>query len=262
MLPNARAIIRESFSLYKKNFKVFLPYVTLFFVPYVLISLMPIANVYIFSLLGGTSSGSGAMKMLSLLLIAIIYITLIIFVLWASTTLTRVMNDRCDTKEEKLILSTKEEMNKAKKYLWPLIITGLLTVLIVMGGTLMLLIPGIIFSLWYGFSSYAVMLDDKKGMEALNYSKSLVKGRWWGVFWRLLAPSFVIGIVTSLVQLILLFPFGFLTYYANVILINSLSTIVAIAVSSLLLPLGMAAPLILYRDLKNNKITDPELPQA
>lgn len=261
MLPNARAIIRESFSQYKKNFKVFLPYILIFFIPYVLVSLMPIANVYIFSMLGGASSGSSAMKMLGLSMIAVIYLTLIIFVLWASIALTRVMNEKFGSKEEKPVLSTKEEMNKAKKYLWPVLWTGLLTALIVIGGTLLLVIPGIIFSLWYSFSSYSAMLDDKKGMPALNYSKSLVKGRWWGVFWRLFAPGFVFGVISSLVQMVVLFPLSFLTYYSDNVLINSLSIIITLAVGSLLMPLAMSAPLILYRELKSNKVTATEMPK-
>jgi len=46
---------------------------------------------------------------------------------------------------------------------------------------LLLIVPGIIFSVYWMFATYAVVLQDKSGEGALKYSKAIVQGRWWKV---------------------------------------------------------------------------------
>jgi hypothetical protein len=58
------------------------------------------------------------------------------------------------------------------------------------------------------FGTYAVIFEGKKYMTALNFSKSLVSGRWWGMVWRVVAPSFVFSVIIQIVQKILLIPVG------------------------------------------------------
>jgi hypothetical protein len=66
---------------------------------------------------------------------------------------------------------------------WPASLSAnLLTVLIVAGLLLLLVVPGIIWSVYYVFVVYAVALRGLSGKKALDYSKSLVKGHWWEVF--------------------------------------------------------------------------------
>ncbi len=47
------------------------------------------------------------------------------------------------------------------------------------------------FSTLYLPSVYGVIFDKKKVFESLTWGKSLVQGRWWSVFWRILAPALV-----------------------------------------------------------------------
>jgi hypothetical protein len=55
-----------------------------------------------------------------------------------------------------------------------------------------LLIPGIIFAIWFFFSEYALIFDGFKGVAALKRSKGLVQGYWWAVFGRLI----LMGLIT------------------------------------------------------------------
>ncbi|GAI05360.1 unnamed protein product [marine sediment metagenome] len=64
---------------------------------------------------------------------------------------------------------------------------SLLTGLIVGLGFLLLIIPGIIFTIWFVFSTYTVICEDKKGFKALSRSKELVKGYWWPTAKRVFA---------------------------------------------------------------------------
>ena len=59
-----------------------------------------------------------------------------------------------------------------------LVIVSILQGLIVLGGILLLVIPGIIFIIWYAFATMAVILEEKRPREALAFSHSLVRGRF------------------------------------------------------------------------------------
>lgn len=68
----------------------------------------------------------------------------------------------------------------------PAIGTGIIEGLIVVFLMLLLIVPGIIWAGYYSFSIAVVSLRACAGKTALDYSKALVKGRWWGVVGRML----------------------------------------------------------------------------
>ncbi len=57
-------------------------------------------------------------------------------------------------------------------YWWVSIIIGLITV----GGLIPLIIPGIIFATWFGFTQLLVVTDDLRGFRALAASRSYARG--------------------------------------------------------------------------------------
>ncbi|MFZ5353102.1 MAG: hypothetical protein ACOZCL_10325 [Bacillota bacterium] len=86
--------------------------------------------------------------------------------------------------------------------------TFLLSGIIVLLMALLLIIPGIIWGVYYAFALFAVILRKEGGMDALGYSKSLVKNRWWKVFGILL--------LSSVVQIVLGASIGFITNFLPV----------------------------------------------
>ncbi|MDF2841128.1 MAG: hypothetical protein K0Q99_1900 [Clostridia bacterium] len=88
--------------------------------------------------------------------------------------------------------------------------TSLLGGFILVLFVLLLVIPGIIWSVYYAFLIQAVVLRNVGGTDALGYSKSLVKGQWWKVF----------GITTLILvlQLIISFAVGFIGGFLPAIL--------------------------------------------
>lgn len=67
------------------------------------------------------------------------------------------------------------------KYLsgfWVIIILSVF----LLGLYMLLIIPGIIFSVLWIFSFYAVVLSNKTGISALKYSRAIVSKKWWKVF--------------------------------------------------------------------------------
>lgn len=139
------------------------------------------------------------------------------------------------------------------------ILISVLVGLAVIGGTLLLVIPGIVFAIWFNFSIYTYTLEGKTGVEALKESKILVKGRWWSVIWRLFIVNLFWGIITSALifglSAIIRFPFGDLTKlsagaYTGLRLLISLITD---ALFSLSTPLIILGTLMLFMDLRESR---------
>jgi hypothetical protein len=93
----------------------------------------------------------------------------------------------------------KEIFKETKDLFWPYIGLSLLTALLIIGWTLLLIIPGIIFSVLYSFAVYAFFFEGERGMEAIKSSRALVKGYFWPVVGRILLLSLILWVVTAII---------------------------------------------------------------
>lgn len=124
-----------------------------------------------------------------------------IVVAWASIQLIMAL---LNLEEGKQPLSRAEAGKKAWTLFFPMLLVGILVGLIVFGTTLLLILPGIYFGVALKFSQYALIEKDLRGRKALAESRALVRGRWWGTFWRLIAGGFVFGLLVGVVVWILI----------------------------------------------------------
>lgn len=81
----------------------------------------------------------------------------------------------------------------------PVIWISLLIGLIVAGGFILLIIPGIIFMVFLSVAIPALVVENQRGTGAIGRSWNLVKGSWWFV----LGFVVVTGIITSVVGTII-----------------------------------------------------------
>jgi hypothetical protein len=103
-----------------------------------------------------------------------------------------------------LPVSPRHAFRGAVSRWWPMIWTGMLAGLILLGLTLLLIVPGIIWAVYYAFL-VPVVAFGLSGTEALAESKRLVKGNWWRTFgcvsvigfvgFALMAPGLIFQIV-------------------------------------------------------------------
>lgn len=100
-----------------------------------------------------------------------------------------------------------------------LFLTNFLGGLIILGLTLCLIIPGVIWINYYIFSIPVVVLRNMRGKKALDYSKSLVKGRWWKIF----GYMFAVGVVYAVLVLISTILFGLIP---DIFLVSTISVTV------------------------------------
>lgn len=145
----------------------------------------------------------------------------------------------------------------AGKKFFPALGAGILYMLILFGGMMLFVIPGIIFWLWFIFYNQAIVLDNKKILESLTFSKSLVRGRWWRVFGLLVGPMllFIILIVgLSIILAIIMGPIGFLIppSFAKiwVLVYGATSEILSVVIT----PLLVISQIILYVELKKKPV--------
>lgn len=111
------------------------------------------------------------------------------------------------TLDRQQTLTAGEALKKALSKWLPVLGTNIIVGLFVFGLTLLLIVPGIIFAVyWVPFALYAVLFADKFGISALSYSKAMVKGRWWTVC----GYSLVLFIFYMISAVIAGIPSGFL----------------------------------------------------
>jgi len=103
------------------------------------------------------------------------------------------------------VLELKDAYKKSWKYAFVLLLAGVLTGLSVLLGLVLLIIPGIVFSVWFCFSGFGVAEKGLGAVPSMKESKSLVNGRFWAVLGRIA----VFGLFSSLVQILFSFvPFN------------------------------------------------------
>jgi hypothetical protein len=123
-------------------------------------------------------------------------------------------------------------------YLWVAILMGVIVTI----GFVLLIVPGIIFCVWFAFSYFVLLFEGKKGMDALQASKAYVKGRWWPIFGRL-AFILVIAIILSMILGII---FGISAENQN-----SLASLLATQLLNfVLIPVSIAYTYLLYKEVK------------
>lgn len=114
-------------------------------------------------------------------------------------------------------VSAREAITKSPALFWPYAWASILVGFIVIGGFILLIIPGIIFSFWYSLYGYTVILENLRGMAALRKSKEYVKGYILQIIWRWLV--LVPVIVVMLIPIFLLDDYKLATNIYSAILV-------------------------------------------
>jgi hypothetical protein len=138
----------------------------------------------------------------------------------------------------------------------PAAIMSLLVGIITVTGFILFIVPGVLFTVWYAFVMYMVILEKKSGWGLLAESKKLSAGRFWPVFGRLILPSvfwglisyFVLAGVMNIIGLILN-QSSFEESAANIPLSLVVITLGAL-ITTFFSPLLMIVNVIVYREVR------------
>lgn len=138
-------------------------------------------------------------------------------------------------------LDFSSAINQSFTYLWKYFVFMILYSLVLVVGLILLVIPGIIFLIWFGLGYLAIVFDDYKTIEAFKRSKELVKGYWWAIFGRF--------VFWSLFSLLI----GFLIFLLRIISGSDYVAIISNLVSLVITPLSVAYFAVVYQDIKSIK---------
>lgn len=209
-LPGVKSLLQRSWQIYKERFSTFIAIsaVSLVMAPAVIMAELK------------------SLFALPLGLLAVF------FTLWQGVALIYAIKDR-DQK-----IGFKESFSKGLPKIWPYLWTGILFMLIVLGGSLLLIIPGIIFGVWFMFYRYAIVVENLSGKKSLSRSKQLVKGNFWAIVWR----NFVIILAVLLVT-------GFISGFWG----KNVSDLISPIISIFLTPFAATYFFLIYEDMKKQK---------
>src|SRR5581483_4346459 len=193
-LPKARQIFSEAWILYKSRMKTL-----------VTINVIPTLGFFAFGTIAalGLITGKDLPQSTRLPLIAagaLVFLVMIYLTIWATMAMLYAIKDH----EENI--GVAEAFKRGKPKIWALFITGLLAGLAVLGGLILLIIPGIIFGFWFSQYPYVVLEEDLSASAALSRSKYYVKGRIGQVFGKLFYIALItlgLSILVSILQAIL-----------------------------------------------------------
>jgi hypothetical protein len=76
-------------------------------------------------------------------------------------------------------IDVRDSLHRGFQRLLPLLWVSILTSLVTVFGLVLLLVPALIFFVWFKFAPYHSVVDGTGGISSLKASRDLVTGRWW-----------------------------------------------------------------------------------
>ena len=207
-LPSAWDLLKESWQVFVDRWETFVGLMAIMFSFPILIILIPIVFKKYYPDIG----------LAVLAFISPLFLLLLLLSSWSLISLVCASaNPNLGIKE-----SLKQGWRKLIPYWWILFLQGI----IIAGGYLLFIVPGIIFYVWFSLASYVFVAENVRGMDALLKSKEYIKGYWGNVFLRIL----FLAIVAYLIDLLINLPF-LITKQSPLNLLPALVNLIIIPVS-------------------------------
>lgn len=251
MLIGISELISKSWELYKTNFKRLIPYMGIYFAA----GLITIAGGAALEFLTRYSITNTVSASISLGL----SIIRSVLVLWVVSATVKCIASVATTGT---FLAWRESFDLTKGMLIALILNAFLVTIALFCGLILLIVPGIIFAVWFVFVSHEVILN-KQGTSildvgAITRSKQLVSGRFFDIAFTYYIPPFVFGLIFGIINLILVIIFAvlgsFISTTAGVIAADVIGTLGSAA----FIPLPVITGVLLYLSARENPVPPPQ----
>lgn len=237
MLITNIELIKQSWNLQWKNFSMFVNA----FIALIIANILPVIGMYAY------------LNDFPLPLIVAVFVVALLASLYLSVLFYKICDQIVHHHEIKWNELYKNAYTKVGIFFFVSFVTGL----IILGGLILLLIPGIIFATWYAFAPIiAVTSKEKITLKAaLAESKALSQGRWWQTTLRLIIPQLAFGIFAMFIATVIsALATSIAGYNSEVINTTSLAVdILSTSLMSLLTPLTIFPLVLLLKSLKETK---------
>lgn len=243
MLIGVSELIVQTWRLYSNHWKALFSYMLSFFLPSLILFLAGLGGIYI-------GLQSSMFNTITNIILLVLILAAGLFTIWNAIALTTVIGALA---HGQTLLSWTKTFWSVRHLVWPVIFVGVIVGLIIFGGTVLLVIPGLIFLVWYAFTYYRIILDGYPGLGAtLRESKQLVHGRWFDIAIRLAVPAILFALCSAVLQ-------GLASAILISIPISSFisqvsSNLFGSAIQAAITPLSLIAGVLLYQSAKNNPL--------
>lgn len=153
-------------------------------------------------------------------------------------------------------LGNELSVNQAYKFVLPkfltLILASIMVGLVTAMGFVLLIVPGVIFSLWFAFTTPAIVIENLKATEGMTRSKNLASGNLGKIF----SVSFLVLLIAIVISMVINGPVsivGRIALAANPVLHTVVTQSVSLAAQIIMIPIGSIAFILLYYDLRIRK---------
>lgn len=286
MLISVGAILDRSWQHYTKHFLELVSISAWL----LLLAVLNIVSVWLSpdTLVATSGSPMSAASTVGLILYALTFFVLApILSIWISNRLIKGIDQQLSGRT----INLKELSTFGWKYFFPRLLVGFLTGVLVLA-PMLLLVPGGAFAalsaatgsaalsilstalIFIGviaaglgcvyiavrvlFSPYTLLLENKRGRDAVKASAKLSAGKWWATFWRVVIPAVVFYFFMFTIQFFLLLLLKNIILSVaglNVTLAAQLYNIgsgtVFIVLNALVAPLLVIANMLVYRSLRD-----------
>lgn len=177
--PNFFELLSQTLSLFINNF------FRLIIIQ--IINLLIIVLAIIPGVLGGAVLSLVSLPIPIIVIIAIIYVIFLFYISFWIQTVPIYFISRID-QNPSLSHIFRGSSKKALTYIW----LSILSAFLIFGGSILLIIPGIILSLYSVFAPFVLMAEEQSGFTALHLSRHYLSGHFWGFIWRQLLFALVV----------------------------------------------------------------------
>ncbi|GMU21583.1 MAG: hypothetical protein AMXMBFR13_16750 [Phycisphaerae bacterium] len=244
-------ILDQTFRLYREHFVRFFTIVAVVYVPVGLLSILLIALVFQETTQITVDQQTGAIDASGV--VASMITTGAIALL--AMVGTQLCNGALIKNVSEAYLGRQSSVGEAYRFVLPkigtLIWASFLVGVVVMIGFILLIVPGVIFALWFALTTPAIVAENLKASRGMSRSKVLASGNLGKIFGTL----FIVAVISWIVQVLFQWGGGLLT---GGISDTPLAAVVLTQVFSIIgqivaMPIGATAMILLYYDLRIRK---------
>lgn len=142
--------------------------------------------------------------------------------------------------KSKRVMSFGEAVKGGSNYLWSGILLSLLLFVFLVPLFILLIVPGIIFGVYWVFAYNALIIDKTSVRKALTKSHEVAKGKWWRVFGYFILYGLIVIVVSILPELVF-------------VALGNVGAVLNIALSSLVSVFSLVFVNEFYLSLKGKK---------
>jgi len=150
-------------------------------------------------------------------------------------------------------ISVREAYRRMWPLIWRLLGTMILVAIVILLGTSMCLIPGLLVWVWFAITTPIVALERSWGPTAMDRSYRLVSGHWWRVLGALILLQLIIIVATVAISILPAIIVMLWLGESNPLLAQSLTTAIQTITNIIVRPVLMTGIVLIYYDLRIRK---------